>query len=118
MHQTIERLKQFRKEKGLTQLEMAEALELDITSYNRIERGVTKKIDINLIEKAAKKLNRAIIEFFDPMNAPRVMDDGSITTLSNQMEELEALAAEVKRLKRENELQERIIKLMEEKEKK
>lgn len=51
-----ENLKSIRAKKGLTQLEVADAADLHVNSYAKIERGETKP-EIDTLVKIAKALN-------------------------------------------------------------
>lgn len=52
----LKKIKETRELKGITQLELANSLEISLVSYSKIERGETK-LTINHIERIAKVLD-------------------------------------------------------------
>ncbi len=58
------RAKAFRLEAGLTTLDVAEAIGLDRTSYERFERGAQKTLDFNLLVKIAPVLGKHYMDLF------------------------------------------------------
>lgn len=57
------RIRAFRKLKGLTQIELAEKIDVSVAILGAVERG-TRKADLILLEKISKALNINIDEFF------------------------------------------------------
>lgn len=58
------RIKAFRLSAGLSTLDVAEAIGLDKTTYERFERGAQKTLDFNLVVKIAPVLGKHYIELF------------------------------------------------------
>ena len=53
-------VERFRKEKGLTQVFMADKVGLSERQYRRIEKGEVKKFDLKIISILSKELNISI----------------------------------------------------------
>lgn len=59
----IENIKKIRQEKGLTQLDIAAALDFDQSNWNKIEKGV-QQLKVNQLEKIANVLGVQVIDLF------------------------------------------------------
>lgn len=59
----IENIKKIRQEKGLTQLDIALALEFDQSNWNKIENGL-QQLKVNHLEKIAQVLGVEVIDLF------------------------------------------------------
>lgn len=59
----IENIKKIRQEKGLTQLDIAIALDFDQSNWNKIEKG-TQQLKVNQLEKIAKLFGLEVIDLF------------------------------------------------------
>jgi transcriptional regulator with XRE-family HTH domain len=59
----IENIKKIRQEKGLTQLDIALALDFDQSNWNKIENG-SQQLKVNHLEKIAQVLGVEVIDLF------------------------------------------------------
>ncbi len=78
-----EKIKRLRKQKGLSQVEVAKAAGITQSSYASIEKGDTKSITIEVGKGFAKALGMAFNELFDIESDSQKIDD-----LNNQIKEL------------------------------
>ena len=62
-----EQIKKIRKEKGLSQLEVADKLSMNRVQYNRIETGKSDPT-MNILQRIADVLDINVIEFFEAKN--------------------------------------------------
>ncbi|MBQ0017266.1 MAG: helix-turn-helix transcriptional regulator [Clostridiales bacterium] len=62
--EVFEKLKELRKQKGLSQVEMAKVLNITQSTYNRYEKGLVEMNYISLI-KVADFFNISLDELFD-----------------------------------------------------
>ena len=76
------RIREFRKKKGLTQIEIADKICLSQSAYAKIENGHTA-LDINRLVKIAKLLEVPISDFL-----PRVKEDCYQSKLMNESQQL------------------------------
>jgi len=61
----MEKLKQLRKQKGISQNTVASAAGISISAYSNIENGVSKSITIDIGKGIAKALGVSFIELFE-----------------------------------------------------
>lgn len=76
-----EKIKRLRKQKGLSQVEVAKAAGITQSSYASIEKGDTKSITIEVGKGFAKALGMTFNELFD-------IESQNIDNLNNQIKEL------------------------------
>lgn len=62
-----ERIKRIRKEKGLSQQEVADKLSMNRVQYNRIETGKSDPT-MNILQRIANVLDIDVVEFFEAKN--------------------------------------------------
>ena len=62
-----ERIKRIRKEKGLSQQEVADKLSMNRVQYNRIETGKSDPT-MNILQRIANALDIDVVEFFEAKN--------------------------------------------------
>jgi len=62
-----EQIKKIRKEKGLSQLEVADKLSMNRVQYNRIETGKSDPT-MNVLQRIANVLDINVVEFFEAKN--------------------------------------------------
>ncbi|MBS4750747.1 helix-turn-helix domain-containing protein [Granulicatella sp. zg-ZJ] len=58
------RVKELRQKAGMTQQELATKADIDWSTFNRIERGKNKNIQVNTLDKIIKALEIDYPEFF------------------------------------------------------
>ncbi|MGT2929001.1 helix-turn-helix domain-containing protein [Streptococcus dentasini] len=88
------KISQIRNDLGMTQEELAEYSELDVSSFAKIERGERSNIKVNTLEKILKGLNLLPSEFFS-----EIEDERSRTHFSRKLElEFEKLNDEQKKI--------------------
>jgi DNA-binding Xre family transcriptional regulator len=100
-----EKIKVILKQKGFTIVSLSNAIDMSNQNMHNIFK--TKKTGCDTLEKIAQALNTPICEFFDtPQHT------GNIASTADG-HKIELLEKEVKHLKRELEMKDKIIKLLE-----
>lgn len=94
----MERLKELRKERGLSQVRLGARAELDPSTVNQLERGV-RKPSADTLEKLATALEVDVAELFPKAEAPesesgRPEEDHIQNALLSAAQELESRAGE------------------------
>jgi transcriptional regulator with XRE-family HTH domain len=65
-----EQIKEIRKDKGLSQQEVADKLSMNRVQYNRIEMGKSDPT-MNILQRIANVLEVDVVQFFDAKNTRR-----------------------------------------------
>lgn len=63
----VEQIKRIRKEKGLSQQDLADKLSMNRVQYNRIETGKSDPT-MNILQRIANVLDTNMVEFFEAKN--------------------------------------------------
>ena len=87
----LEKIKNLRNQKGISQTKLADAIGISQTGYAKIERGDTENIPLSVAVGIAKALNVGFNELFDIDG-----DSQKIDGLNGQIEELKAKIEELK----------------------
>ncbi len=93
------RIRKLRESKDYNQQNMADELELSLSAYSKIERGVTDP-SIGRLEEIARILDVNITYFFDKENAP-TSEDGSKSYGFATKGDIEELHNIIKQLRQE-----------------
>lgn len=85
----LERIKNLRNQKGISQTKLAEAIGISQTGYAKIERGDTENIPLSVAVGIAKALNVGFNELFDIDGDSRKIDGliNEIELLKNRISE-------------------------------
>lgn len=91
-------IKQLRKEKGLTQLQLANMLHITDRAVSKWERGLCAP-DIALLEPLSRILGVSIVELIEGnlQNSPSQAEDAAITVIDYSSREIKAKTAKNKR---------------------
>lgn len=70
MKRLRQRVKQLRKERGFTQQDLAEKVDLGYKYYQSLESGRTANPTVDTLEKIAKALGVDVVELMQPLHEP------------------------------------------------
>lgn len=74
LNEVSQRIKFFRKEKGLTQETLAQNADIDISFLGKIERGVNNNISLETLNKIIEALDVEYAEFFAFSDSKKKID--------------------------------------------
>lgn len=105
MKQALLNIRNLRKQRGLTQSELAEKIGMSVTAFGKIERGETR-LNSEHVSKiaAALEVPEEKIWFGDTFEEESALRENSFkdTLVKNLREEIRTLTAEKQRLENEN----------------